>query len=128
MSKPGFGGGSCLVSAALGRSQEAVVELLVREESIVGGLAGKAEFGMGAGQELGVAVRLEIAHEGRADETAVAGDVDFRVQFQVQRSKFKVQFQEAWPGADSLPLGGSLRILKPSRRRAGRQLVKRFRR
>ena len=33
---------------------------------------------MGAGDEVGIAARLQAAHDGGADHAAVAGDVDFR--------------------------------------------------
>jgi len=45
--------------------------------ALYGLLVGEVEFGVGAGEEVGVAVRPQVAHEGGADQAAVAGDVDF---------------------------------------------------
>ncbi len=65
-------------AADLGRGQVDLVGLLGGQEGAHGGLLGEVQLGVGARDEVcrGVALRQQLAHDGRADHAAVAGDVD----------------------------------------------------
>ena len=64
----------------LGGGEEDVVGLLLGKEGVGGVFVGEVELGMGAGDEVAVAVGVQVGHQGRADQAAVAGDVDFGVE------------------------------------------------
>ena len=64
-------------TADLGGGKIDLVGLLGFEEGAHGGLVGEVEFGVGAGDDVGLALRVEDADDGRADHAAMAGDVDF---------------------------------------------------
>ena len=59
-----------------GGREEDVAGLFFGEESLDRGLAGEVELGVGAGDEILVAPVAQVAHEGGADQAAMAGDVD----------------------------------------------------
>ena len=65
-------------AADLGGGQVDLVGLFGGQEGAHGGLVGEVELGMGAGDDVarGVALRQQLAHDGRADHAAMAGDVD----------------------------------------------------
>ena len=65
------------LDADLGDSQVDLVGLLHFKEGAHGGLVGEVEFGVGAGDDVVLALRLQRADDGRADHAAMAGDVDF---------------------------------------------------
>jgi len=76
-------------AADFGCGEEDVVGLFCCEEGFDGGLVSEVEFGVGAGEEVGVNLTLspalsprgrgggQVAHEGGANQTAMASDVDF---------------------------------------------------
>lgn len=66
---------------------EDVVGFLGFEEVEYGALIKKVELLPCAGDEVGIAARLQAAHDGGADHAAVAGDVNFRRQAQGARGK-----------------------------------------
>lgn len=68
----------------LGRGQEQVFRPVLGEEAIDRCGVGQIEFGVGALQDVRVALALKIADDGRADQTAVAGDVDAGVLVHVR--------------------------------------------
>ena len=49
------------------------------EEVGHGLLIGQIQFGVGTGHETGVAFGFEVADNGAADQSAMSGDVDFRL-------------------------------------------------
>jgi hypothetical protein len=63
-------------AADLGGGQVDLGRALFGEEGLDGGLVGQVQFGVGAGDEMGVAGAFEGAHQGRADHAAMAGDVN----------------------------------------------------
>jgi len=66
-------------SANLGGSKKNVVRLFLSEEGLGGRLIGQIEIGVSPSQDVGEAFPLKIPHDSRADETAVASDVDFGI-------------------------------------------------
>ena len=71
-------GGVGMDAADLGGGQVDLVGPCCGQEGAHGGLVGEVELGVGAGDELlrRVALGQQLAHDGRADHAAVAGDVD----------------------------------------------------
>ena len=63
-------------AADLGRREVDLGRALFGEKGFDGGLVGQVEFGVGAGDEMGVAGAFEGAHQGGADHAAMAGDVN----------------------------------------------------
>lgn len=72
-------------AAHLGRGQEDVFRPVLGEKGIDRSGVGQIEFGVGALQDVRVALAFEIADDGGADQTAVAGDVDARFKIQDAR-------------------------------------------
>jgi hypothetical protein len=71
-------GGVGVDAADLGGGQVDLARLFGGHEGPHGGLVGEIQLGVGAGDELlrRVALGQQLAHDGRADHAAVAGDVD----------------------------------------------------
>ena len=72
-------------AAHLGCCQEHVFRFVFGKEGIDRCGVSKIEFGVGALQDVRVALRLEIADDGRADQAAVAGYIDARFKIQDAR-------------------------------------------
>ena len=68
-----------LDAADLGSGDEDVVRLLLSQEGVHGALVDQVQLGVGAGDEVVVAQRLQAPHDGRTHHAAVAGDVDLGV-------------------------------------------------
>jgi hypothetical protein len=66
-------------AADFGGSKEHVVGFFCGEEGFDRGLAGEVELSMGAGEDVCVSGGSQTAGDGRTDQAAMAGDVDFRV-------------------------------------------------
>ena len=78
-------------AADFGGGQEYQVGAFLLEELLRGRCIFQVEFGMGARDEVGVALALQFAHDGATGEAAMAGDVDFRGQVQGERGKVQVK-------------------------------------
>lgn len=72
-------------AAHLGRSQEHVFRFVFGKEGIDRRGVGQIEFGVGALQDVRVALGFQITDDGRADQTAVAGYIDARFKIQDSR-------------------------------------------
>lgn len=72
-------------AAHLGRGQEHVFRPVFSEEGIDRCGVGQIEFGVGALQDVRVALGFQITDDGRADQTAVAGYIDARFKIQDSR-------------------------------------------
>lgn len=66
-------------AADLGSGEEHILRLVFGKEGVGRGGVGQIEFGVRPLEDVRIAFRLEIADDGRADQTAVAGYVDARV-------------------------------------------------
>jgi len=60
-------------------------------DHVIAGVDGACggEFGVGTRQEVAVALGAQGAHERSSDQAAMAGNVDFRIQFQVTSPKLQ---------------------------------------
>ena len=63
-------------AADLGRRQVDLVDALAAEECAYLSLVGQFQFVVAARDQVGMAARLQGAHDGRADQAAVTGDID----------------------------------------------------
>lgn len=93
----------------LGGSEEDVAGLFGGKKGFDRGLVGEVEFGVGAGEEVLIAMCLQVAHKRGTYQAAVTGDVDFRFKMQDSRSKLedsrcKVQVSR-FSGADAFDQG-----------------------
>lgn len=72
-------------AAHLGRGQKYVFRPVLSEEGIDRSGVGQIEFGVGALQDVRIALALKVADDGRANQTAVAGYIDARFKIQDAR-------------------------------------------
>ena len=63
-------------AAYFGGSEIDLIDALALEEGADGGLVGEIKFGVGSGDQVGVALGLQRPNDGGADHAAMAGDVD----------------------------------------------------
>jgi len=76
-------------AADLGGGEVDLAGLLGFEEGAHGGLVGEVELGVGAGDDVGLALAVEDTDDGGPDHAAMAGDVDFGFKFQVPGGRFQ---------------------------------------
>lgn len=72
-------------AADLGSGEEHILGLVFGKEGVGRGRVGQIEFGVRPLEDVRIAFRLEIADDGRADQTAVAGYIDARFEIQDTR-------------------------------------------
>ena len=75
-------------AAHLGRRQEHVVGLFHRKKGFDHSLVGEVKLGVGAGDEGVEALGAQVAHEGGADQAAVARNIDFVAWVHLTNLKF----------------------------------------
>lgn len=83
-------------AANFGRCENDMLWFFLGEEGVDGTRIEEVELGAGAEQKVGVALVLERADDGRADETPVAGDVDAGVGFHVVRHRGLEEESGVW--------------------------------